>query len=802
MAEKKKTAFEKVQENRKDLVNKIIENMEKGHIWNAGWDINALRSQNIASGAKYNGINRLSLGYAVAFNHYQDPRFITFKQAQDKGWKVKRGEHGYSCEYWIWTAKEEKINEKGEKEKVEVPLEKPRISYFTVFNMEQIEGDYPKFELPKLSHDELLQVADDFIASSRCPINETAQDRAFYNSGLDSIHLPLRDSFKSSEDYLETLLHEMAHSTGKELGREFGSTKQTSEYAREELVAELSSMFIKADLGIDFGGKHFENHSAYLESWAGMLRKDPNELYRASKEADKVAELLIGRYREYIKNKENTIEKTEISKQTNKEITNNLKENDSLKGLELTLHFSEHNFGVSEGTKFKGIEAYNFLQKLIEHDKEQSKKEYIDKTYISLSYNGKEFLNDQKISLGDLDLAKFDEVSKSVEEYLTHYPKNRIENAEYFAENSKILYKKEKTPDEIIRENKEYLKNVNEFIFDLKKYEIEKDISEMKSINKFNENGNKQGIWFEVGENSILECKYNNGNKIGKFTETYLMADENSPIKTQGMYRVGKLSGEIVSLYSNDEIHSIKNYKAGVLLTEENYYKDGTLKEVLAYDKDKCVEFKTFYENGNLRESLEFSNKDEKIYKTYNFEGNLEKNITLYTDKEKVLSMVQKNGENFEKADFSLRADKEIALTAIKNSTFAIDIVPIELKENKDFMIEACKINGNNLSYARSNLLNDKDVVLTAVKDNGLAIRYAFEDVKKDREVIVEALNNNGNSFKYIPEELKNDRDLVMTAVKSQGYALGVVPEKFQNDREIVLESVKQNGNTLGYASP
>ena len=141
MAEKKKTAFEKVQENRKDLVNKIIENMEKGHIWNAGWDINALRSQNIASGAKYNGINRLSLGYAVAFNHYQDPRFITFKQAQDKGWKVKRGEHGYSCEYWIWTAKEEKINEKGEKEKVEVPLEKPRISYFTVFNMEQIEGD-------------------------------------------------------------------------------------------------------------------------------------------------------------------------------------------------------------------------------------------------------------------------------------------------------------------------------------------------------------------------------------------------------------------------------------------------------------------------------------------------------------------------------------------------------------------------------------------------------------------------------------------------------------------------------------
>ena len=793
MAEKKKTAFEKVQDNRKELVNKVIENMEKGYVWEAGWDINALRSQNPVSGAKYKGINRISLGYIITEKGYKDPRFITFKQAQDNNWKVKRGEHGYLCEYWVWTKKEEKINEKGEKEKVEVPLERPMVNYFTIFNMEQIEGNYPKFELPKLSHDEMLQVANDFIASSHCNIKETAQDRAYYSPSEDHIVLPLRDSFKSTEDFLETTLHEMAHSTGKELGRKFGITP--TEYAREELVAELSSMFIKADLGLQFGGKHFENHSAYLESWAGMLKKDPNELYRASKEADKVAELLIERYREFLKTKENIKE--------NKVKENEQKiENSALKGLELTLNFSEHDFGIPDGTKFKGIEAYNFLQKLIEHDKEQSKTEYIDKVYISLSYNGKEFLNDQKISLGELDLAKFNEVSKSLEEYLTHHPKNRIEYTEYFAENSKTFYKKEKTPDEIIKENKEYLKNANELIFDLKKYEIEKDISEMKNINKFNENGNKQGVWFEVGENSILECKYNNGAKIGKFTETYLMTDENSPIKTQGMYRVGKLSGEIVSLYSNDEIHSIKNYKAGVLLTEENYYNNGNIKEIAGYDRGNCAEFKRFYENGNLRESLEFLNKDEKSYKTYSFEGNLEKNITLYTDRDKVLSMVQKNGENFEKADFSLRADKEIALTAIKNSTFAFDIVPIELKENKEFMMKACEINGNNLSYARSNLLNDKDVVLSAVKDNGLAIRYAFEDVKKDREVILEALNNNGNSFKYIPEELKNDRDLVMTAVKSRGYALGFVPEIFQKDKEIVLESVRQNGNTLGYASP
>ena len=908
MAEKKKTAFEKVQDNRKELVNKVIENMEKGYVWEAGWDINALRSQNPVSGAKYKGINRISLGYIITENGYKDPRFITFKQAQDNNWKVKRGEHGYLCEYWVWTKKEEKVNEKGEKEKIEVPLERPIINYFTIFNMEQIEGNYPKFELPKLSHDEMLQVANDFIASSRCTIKETAQDRAYYSPSEDHIVLPLRDSFKSTEDFLETTLHEMAHSTGKELGRKFGITP--SEYAREELVAELSSMFIKADLGIDFGGKHFENHSAYLESWAGMLKKDPNELYRASKEADKVTELLIERYKDFLKTKENITEKIEIQKEDNKEIinaneywriefnetdsafgiksyqnqvltkelldeireldkkmydelgalkfyfehikdgeiidkgrinvgsnekenfeylaneleklekTNNLvKENDSLKGLKLTLNFSEHDFGISDETTLVGKEAYDLLQKIIDLDKEQNKVQKIInkeieegrfdtegpmyyKTYISLSHNDIPILENTRIDLGDLEFGKEKEVGKALEEYLTKIPKNRLEYPVEYVENCKKHSNKEITPEEVISENKEKLKNINGLIFDLKKYEIEKDISEMKNINKFNENGNKQGVWFEVGENSILECKYNNGAKIGKFTETYLMADENSPIKTQGMYRVGKLSGEIVSLYSNDEIHSIKNYKAGVLLTEENYYNNGNIKEIAGYDKGNCVEFKRFYENGNLRESLEFLNKDEKNYKTYSFEGNIEKNITLYTDRDKVLSMVQKNGENFEKADFSLRADKEIALTAIKNSTFAFDIVPIELKENKEFMMKACEINGNNLSYARSNLLNDKDVIMTAVKDNGLAIRYAFEDVKKDREVILEALNNNGNSFKYIPEELKNDRDLVMTAVKSRGYALGFVPETFQNDKEIVLESVRQNGNTLGYASP
>ena len=647
MAGKEKmSAFEKVKNHRKELVDKVIANMDKGYIWEAGWDINALRSQNPVSGAKYNGINKLSLGYVVSENNYQDPRFVTFKQAQDNNWKVKRGEHGHLCEYWIWTTKVEKENENGEKVKVEVPLDRPKVSYFTVFNMEQIEGNYPKFELPtKLSHDNLVEIANDLIASSRCPIKEVAQSRAYYSPSNDDITLPLRDSFSSSEDFLATLIHEMAHSTGEELGRQMSTGgKMSPEYAKEELVAELSSLFLKAELGIANEGKHFENHSAYLNGWNSMLKSDPNELYRASKEADKACEFIMDRYREYLKTKENIVEKAEIEtpKQVDKEITNNLvNENDSLKGLKLTLHFSEKNFNLPEETTLVGKEAYDLLQKIIDFDKEQNKvQKIIDKeieegkenthglsyykTYISLSNNDIPLLKNSRIDLGDLEFGKEKEVSKALDEYLTSIPKDRINDPIEYANFSKEYLHKKITPEEVISENKEILKNINGLLFDLKKYEFEKDISEMKNINKFNENGNKHGVWVEVGEKSILECKYNNGNKIGKFTETHLMADKDSPVKTQGMYRVGKLSGEIVSLYSNDQIESVKNYKAGVLLTEEKFYPNGNIKEILGYDKNEVAEFKKFYENGKIKESLEISKDNEKIHNFYKEDGTLE----------------------------------------------------------------------------------------------------------------------------------------------------------------------------------
>lgn len=415
MAEKKEkiSAFEKVQSERKSLVDKIIANMEKGYIWDSGWDINALRSQNPVSGAKYNGINKLHLGYAVAENNYQDPRFVTFKQAQEKGWKVKKGEHGYPCEYWIWTKKEEITNDKGEKEKVDVPLDKPRISYFTVFNLEQIEGDYPKFELPKLQNDEILQIANDLIASSRCPIQEAAQDRAYYSPSNDKITLPLRDSFKSTEDYLATLLHEMAHSTGKELGREMSTLgKMSSEYAKEELVAELSSLFLKAELGIPSEGKHFENHSAYLNGWNSMLRSDPNELYRAAKEADKACVYIMDRYREYINTKE--ITKEEIKEKTTKKVEGEKEVLNADKSNEYwRIEFNETIDGVVDYSN--KILTKELLEEIKQIDKEVSLKEMGDIKFYFEHIKDGEIVDRGRINVGSNEVERFKYLANELE---------------------------------------------------------------------------------------------------------------------------------------------------------------------------------------------------------------------------------------------------------------------------------------------------------------------------------------------------------------------------------------------------
>ena len=310
--------FDVVMEDRKKLVDRIIENMEKGELsWNKNWNAGALQPQNPVSNVKYQGVNKLKLMMTAIEKDYKDPRWVTFKQAFDNGWKIKKGEKAVLCEKWIFTKKEIEIDEQGNKIEKEVKLDKPIPNFFYVFNGEQIEK-IPELKLQnELEKSEITEIAQDFINSSECKIKEIAQDRAFYNPSTDEIILPLRESFKSEQDFLATTLHEMVHSTGHKdrLDRDLSGTFGSEKYAKEELTAELGAMFLQSKLGIKIEGEHFDNHSAYLKSWIETLKKDPNELFRAANNADKATEMLYGRYIEKQQEELKEIKEAEVRKE-------------------------------------------------------------------------------------------------------------------------------------------------------------------------------------------------------------------------------------------------------------------------------------------------------------------------------------------------------------------------------------------------------------------------------------------------------------------------------------------------------
>ena len=294
-------AFEIVMQQRKELVNKIIGMMQQGDFFrNASeWNCLALSPQNPLSSVRYKGGNRLKLMSAVIANHYKDPRWATAKQYMEKGYHIRKGEHGIICEKWIFTKEKTVIDEDGKKHREETLLEPPQVAFFRVFNAEQVE-DFPAFEPNESMMDrtDTSIMADRLMETSECTVELLAQEKAFYSPAADKIILPLRSQFKDETSFVKTLLHEMSHSTGSagRLNRDLGGGFGSERYAKEELRAEIGSLFTGYDLGLQMNAEHYEDHSDYLKSWITVLKNDYNELFRACADAEKISERLVGNY--------------------------------------------------------------------------------------------------------------------------------------------------------------------------------------------------------------------------------------------------------------------------------------------------------------------------------------------------------------------------------------------------------------------------------------------------------------------------------------------------------------------------
>jgi antirestriction protein ArdC len=273
---------------RQEVTDDIIGMLEQGTApWQKPWEAGELgRSPyNPTTNKSYRGGNVLGLMIAGMRKGYTDPRWMTYKQAADSGWQVRKGEKATAIEFW-------EIG-RGKDDEGESDADKPRARMihriYSVFNAQQIDG-VPPLEIPDRKPFEVIQAGEDMLRNSGADLRHGGA-KAYYSPSTDHIQMPPRECFTDEPHYYSTALHELAHWTGAEhrLKRLNNSPFGSPDYAKEEIRADLSSLFLAAELGIPYDPK---DQAAYIQSWITVLKNDKNEVFRAASDASKICDYL------------------------------------------------------------------------------------------------------------------------------------------------------------------------------------------------------------------------------------------------------------------------------------------------------------------------------------------------------------------------------------------------------------------------------------------------------------------------------------------------------------------------------
>ena len=279
------------------VTSQIVEALEQGvrpwmKPWNAENAAGRITRPLRHNGQKYNGINILMLWASAELQGYSCPFWLTFQQAKELGGNVKKGEHGSPVVY-ASTFKKKETGDNGQETEEEIPF----LKQYTVFNAEQCEKLSPHFyalaEPPKEKL-ERIAVADSFFANTKAEIR-TGGNQAYYAVGTDHIQMPPFEAFRDAESHAATVAHELTHWTKHptRLDRDFGKKRFGDEgYAVEELVAELGSAFLCADLHITPEVR--DDHASYIEHWLKILKSDKRAIFSAASHASKAVDFLHG----------------------------------------------------------------------------------------------------------------------------------------------------------------------------------------------------------------------------------------------------------------------------------------------------------------------------------------------------------------------------------------------------------------------------------------------------------------------------------------------------------------------------
>lgn len=277
----------------------LIEQLQRGVApWQKPWKPGERNlPYNPTTSNDYRGINSMYL----TSQGYDDPRWMTYKQAAAAGAQIRKGEKGTVVEYWKLDGQEPVrdangnpvLDDKGKIKQQRVEYSRPRVFHAVVFNAQQIDGMPEQTPRELAPEPERHVLAAAILRNSGAQIQHTNGDRAFYHPKRDEITLPLREQFPNHTDYYATALHELGHWTGHEsrLNRDLSNPFGSEGYAKEELRAEIASLMMGDRVGL---GHDPSRHAAYVGSWIKALKEDPREIFRAAADAEKISAYVIG----------------------------------------------------------------------------------------------------------------------------------------------------------------------------------------------------------------------------------------------------------------------------------------------------------------------------------------------------------------------------------------------------------------------------------------------------------------------------------------------------------------------------
>lgn len=271
-----------------EITDKIIVSLEQGvRPWKCPWDQSRYGGfegipYNLKTGYSYRGINIPILWATQQEKEYQSNAWLSYKQAEQLGGNIKKGEKSTTVVYWNFIDKEEDGKHKC------IPFMK----WYNVFNLDQCEGVDLKPAVKREQTWDDLQHIEEIIQSNHVDLRfESMGVRACYAPTFDFISRPKKERFQSQGDYYCTLFHEMTHWTGhhSRLNRDFKGRFGDESYAFEELIAEMGSAFLFADLGLEGNVQH----DSYIASWLRVLKNDKKAIFKAATEASKAHQFIL-----------------------------------------------------------------------------------------------------------------------------------------------------------------------------------------------------------------------------------------------------------------------------------------------------------------------------------------------------------------------------------------------------------------------------------------------------------------------------------------------------------------------------